>query len=399
MTAQASRKRSHSGHARRGRPQGRNYTDTVRIRLDIAYDGSHFRGWATQPGLRTVQGTLEDGLARILGGQPRLVVAGRTDAGVHASGQVAHVDLDESQQRRLGAGRGGRALQKSTDPEVGGDDTPPFGSEATQIGGVLPGGPAATAVRSEGPDEVAAAVPAHNSSNSDADGLSARRVAGDGEQIEGVMHRAAVPPDLAPDLAAGAQRLAARLRGVVGAYSDVAVTRSGLAPAGFDARFSAVWRRYSYRLADDVSGYDPLERHRTTSVRGRLDERAMDAAARSLIGLHDFAAYCKPREEGTTIRTLLEYDWRRDAEGVLVANVKADAFCHSMVRALVGACVAVGSGRLSVKDVAEIRDEGERTNEFAVLAARGLTLTEVGYPDDELLAARAEQTRGKRTLD
>lgn len=283
----------------------------MRIRLDIAYDGSHFRGWATQPGLRTVQGTLEGGLARILGGQPRLVVAGRTDAGVHASGQVAHVDLDEDQQRRLGAGRAA--------PDA--DQTP------------------------------------------------------------------------------GAERLAARLRGVVGAYSDVTVTRSGLAPEGFDARFSAVWRRYSYRLADDVSGYDPLERHRTTSVRGRLDERAMDAAARSLIGLHDFAAYCKPREEGTTIRTLLEYDWRRDADGVLVANVKADAFCHSMVRALVGACVAVGSGRLSVKDVADIRDEGERTNEFAVLAARGLTLTEVGYPDDELLGARAEQTRGKRTLD
>lgn len=327
----------------------------MRIRLDIAYDGSHFRGWATQPGLRTVQGTLEGGLARILGGQPRLVVAGRTDAGVHASGQVAHLDLDADQQRRLGAGRGGRGAQARPAEEP----------------------------------------PAHNSSNSVADGPSARRVAGDGAQIEGVMHRAAVQPELV----AGAERLAARLRGVVGAYADVTVTRSGLAPAGFDARFSAVWRRYSYRLADDVSGYDPLERHRTTSVRGRLDDQAMDAAARSLIGLHDFAAYCKPREEGTTIRTLLEYDWRRDADGVLVANVKADAFCHSMVRALVGACVAVGSGRLSVKDVADIRDEGERTNEFAVLAARGLTLTEVGYPDDELLAARAEQTRGKRTLD
>ncbi len=369
----------------------------MRIRLDIAYDGSHFRGWATQPGLRTVQGTLEGGLARILGGQPRLVVAGRTDAGVHASGQVAHVDLDEDQQRRLGAGRS-RGRQNSTDPKAGGADAPPSGLAEAQIGGVLPGVPAAPAVREAGREHGLVAAPAHNSSHSSADGPSARRVAGDGEQIEGVLRRAAVQPDLDPDLAAGAERLAARLRGVVGAYSDVTVTRSGLAPEGFDARFSAVWRRYSYRLADDESGYDPLERHRTTSVRGRLDERAMDAAARSLIGLHDFAAYCKPREEGTTIRTLLEYDWRRDADGVLVANVKADAFCHSMVRALVGACVAVGSGRLSVKDVADIRDGGERTNEFAVLAARGLTLTEVGYPDDELLGARAEQTRGKRTL-
>jgi tRNA pseudouridine38-40 synthase len=131
-------------------------------------------------------------------------------------------------------------------------------------------------------------------------------------------------------------------------------------------------------------------------VRAELDDQAMDAAARSLIGLHDFAAYCKPRDEGTTIRTLLEFDWRRDAEGVLVANVKADAFCHSMVRALVGACVAVGQGRLTPAHLAVIRDEAERTNEFTVLAARGLTLTEVGYPDDLLLGARAEQTRARR---
>ena len=274
----------------------------MRIRLDIAYDGTHFRGWALQPGLRTVQGTLEGALARILGGRPRLVVAGRTDAGVHASGQVAHVDLDDEQQRRLHAG--------------------------------------------------------------------AERPA--------------------------ASRLAPRIRGVVGAYSDVAVHRTSLAPAGFDARFSAVWRRYSYRLADEATGYDPLERHRTTTVRGTLDETAMDAAARSLVGLHDFAAYCKPREEGTTIRTLLEFDWHRDAENVLIANVKADAFCHSMVRALVGACVAVGQGRLQMPEVTGIRDGGERTNAFTVLAARGLTLTEVGYPADELLGARADQTRARR---
>ena len=280
----------------------------MRIRLDIAYDGTHFRGWALQPGLRTVQGTLEAALARVLGGTPRLVVAGRTDAGVHASGQVAHVDLDEGQIRRLQSGRDAASVDDAS--------------------------------------------------------------------------------------TSAAARLASRVRGVVGAYSDVAVQRTLIAPQGFDARFSAVWRRYSYRVAD--VGYDPLERHRTTTVRGRLDEEAMDAAARSLIGLHDFAAYCKPREEGTTIRTLLEFDWRRDAEGVLVANVKADAFCHSMVRALVGACVAVGQGRLQVAEVSGIRDGGERTNAFTVLAARGLTLTEVGYPADDLLGARAEQTRARR---
>ena len=326
----------------------------MRIRLDIAYDGTHFRGWAVQPGLRTVQGTIESALARILGGQPRLVVAGRTDAGVHASGQVAHLDLDEAQVIRL--------------------------RSAARRGGAV----------------------AHDSSISVPAGAEGRRVAASAEQTAGVMRPEGRAPDpdepdeAAETTAAAAARLAARIRGVLGAYSDVAVHRTSLAPEGFDARFSAVWRRYAYRVADADAGYDPLERHRTTTVRGSVNEGAMDAAARSLIGLHDFAAYCKPREEGTTIRTLLEFDWRRDAEGVLVANVKADAFCHSMVRALVGACVAVGQGRLGVEDVAAIRDRAERTNEFTVLAARGLTLTEVGYPLDELLGARAEQTRARR---
>lgn len=278
----------------------------VRIRLDIAYDGTHFRGWARQPGLRTVQGTLEDALTRILAGQPRLVVAGRTDAGVHASGQVAHLDLDDAQRERL---------------------------------------------------------------------LTRTRRDGASDPVE---------------------RLAYRVRGALGAYPDATVHRTGVAPDGFDARFSAVWRRYQYRVADLVSGYDPLERARTTTVRAALDVQAMDAAARSLIGLHDFAAYCKPREEATTIRTLLEFDWRRDDDGVLVANIRADAFCHSMVRALVGACVAVGEGKLTVADAATLRDAGERTSAFTVLAARGLTLAEVGYPADALLAARAEQTRARR---
>jgi len=280
----------------------------VRIRLDIAYDGTHFRGWAKQPGLRTVQGVLETALARIVGSDVQFVVAGRTDAGVHASDQVAHVDLDEAQWSRVTARHG----QAASDP---------------------------------------------------------------------------------------AGSLARRIRGVLGQYPDVTVTRTSLAPEGFDARFSAVWRRYRYRLADTTVGYDPMRRNDTTTIRAALDVDAMDAAARTLIGLHDFAAYCKPREEATTIRTLLDYRWARDAEGVLVADVKADAFCHSMVRALVGACAAVGEGKLSVDDVVRLRDELTRTSAFKVLPARGLTLTEVGYPADELLAARAEQTRARRDRD
>ncbi|MBD8220077.1 tRNA pseudouridine(38-40) synthase TruA [Microbacterium sp. CFBP 13617] len=278
----------------------------MRIRLDIAYDGTNFRGWARQPGLRTVQGEIEEALERILGGDPRLVVAGRTDAGVHASGQVAHIDLDAGQIARL---------------------------------------------------------PRRRRDNDEADAVAA---------------------------------LAGRLRGVLGSYADVTVRSTSVAPEGFDARFSAVWRRYSYRLADATTGYDPLDRLRTTAVRSTLDLAAMDAAAQRLIGLHDFAAYCKAREEATTIRTLLEYDWRRADDGVLVANVRADAFCHSMVRALVGACVAVGEGRIEVDDVVAIRDARMRIPETKVLAARGLVLAEVGYPADDLLAARAEQTRRRR---
>lgn len=280
----------------------------MRIRLDIAYDGTHFRGWAKQPGLRTVQGTLEAALARIVGSEAQLVVAGRTDAGVHASDQVAHVDLDENQWGRVQTRHG----QAASDP---------------------------------------------------------------------------------------AGSLARRIRGVLGSYPDVTVTRTSIAPEGFDARFSAVWRRYSYRLADGTVGYDPMRRSDTTTLTAALDVERMDAAAQTLIGLHDFAAYCKPRDEATTIRTLLDYRWSRDRDGVLVATVKADAFCHSMVRALVGACAAVGEGRLEVADVVRLRDELTRTSAFKVMPARGLTLAEVGYPADELLASRAEQTRARRDAD
>ena len=278
-----------------------------RIRLDIAYDGSGFKGWARQPKLRTVQGTLEAALTRVASSPVRLVVAGRTDAGVHATGQVAHADLDERQWERV-------TQRRRSDPR----------------------------------------------------------------------HEDPVAP------------LVRRLSGVLGPYSDVAVLRVSTAPEGFDARFSAAWRRYEYRIADLRSGYDPLQRHRTTRVRAELDVEAMDEAARGLVGLHDFAAYCKPRPEATTIRTLLEFDWRRDEHGVLVANVKADAFCHSMVRALVGGCVAVGEGKLEPRDLESLRDARERTSAFKVLDARGLTLTEVGYPPDDQLAARAERTRNRR---
>ncbi|WP_430647900.1 tRNA pseudouridine synthase A [Agromyces sp. GXS1127] len=289
---------------------------TLRIRLDLAYQGTGFAGWSRQPALRTVQGVLEHALATLFrreGSVPRLVVAGRTDAGVHAIGQVAHLDVDPD------------ALAAVTRPKRG------------------------------------------------------EAAAGPADDPYAVLVR--------------------RLTGILGSSDDDVVVRSARpAPDGFDARFSAVWRRYAYRIADLGAERDPLQRHRTVWYPRALDEEAMDVAAQTLIGLGDFAAFCKPRDEATTIRTLQSYRWRRDADGVLVASLQADAFCHSMVRALVGACLAVGEGRLDVAGPAAIMQAGERTSAFKVLPAKGLTLTEVGYPADEELAARAEQTRARREL-
>jgi len=279
----------------------------VRVRLDIAYDGTAFSGWAAQPERRTVQGTLEDAL-RILyrdlpASGPLLTVAGRTDAGVHALGQVAHFDLPAG-------------IWAATARRGGAEDAP--------------------------------------------------------------------------------HAFVRRLGGILGTESDVVVTGCAVAPDGFDARFSAVWRSYEYRLADLDTPPNPLERHRTAAMRGRLDLDAMNEAAAALIGLHDFAGFCRPRAGATTIRTLQEFEWRRDERGVFIAHVRADAFCHSMVRSLVGMCAAVGTGRIGLDRVPALLELDERSNSFAVLAARGLTLTAVGYPGDDELAARQELTRARR---
>ena len=286
-------------------------SEATRFRLDIAYQGTDFSGWGRQPELRTVQGVLEGALATILrraGKPPTLTVAGRTDAGVHAAGQVAHIDLSPEQVA---------ALRK------------PHGKRSP--------------------------LPAH-------------------------------------------EALARRLNGVLGPVPDVVVIRAAEAPAGFDARFSALWRRYEYRLADRASLRDPLQRHRTAWVSATLDDDAMDLAAHGMLGLHDFASYCKARDGATTIRTLLGYSWRRNPDGVLIGEVVADAFCHSMVRALVGACVEVGEGELTAGELLMLREERRRTNAFKVMPARGLTLLEVGYPENAELGRRAELTRGLRSL-
>jgi tRNA pseudouridine38-40 synthase len=297
-----------------GEPQTEAVAETPsrRIRLDISYDGTAFSGWARQPGLRTVQGELEAALATVFrraGEPPQLTVAGRTDVGVHATGQVAHVDLTDAQLRILNRrDRGGRP------------------------------GPA------------------------------------------------------------GPSALARRLNGIAGLESDVRVASSQFAPDGFDARFSAEWRRYEYRIADAEAAQDPRRRLHTLWYPAALDVGAMHGAAQALLGLHDFATFCKPREGATTIRELQSFSWDRDADGVLNARLQADAFCRSMVRALVGACVAVGGGKLTVERAVELREGIKRSSEFIVMPAKGLTMTEVGYPPDDELAARAELTRARRGL-
>jgi tRNA pseudouridine38-40 synthase len=275
----------------------------VRLRLDLAYDGSDFHGWAAQPDLRTVQATVESALALVLRlDAVQVTCAGRTDTGVHARGQVVHLDLDET---------------------------------------------------------VLQAVGSRNASSP-------------------------------------AEALLRRLNGVLPV--DVRVRRAAVAAAGFDARFSALWRRYAYRIADTPEAVDPLVRRTVVTWPRRLDLDVMNEAAALLRGEHDFAAFCRKREGATTIRTLKELSVGREASGVAVATVRADAFCHSMVRALMGCLVAVGEGRRDPAWAGQVLKAGLRDPGVTVMHAHGLTLEEVAYPADEELAAQATAARVVRTL-
>jgi len=189
-------------------------------------------------------------------------------------------------------------------------------------------------------------------------------------------------------------RLTARLGGVLPA--DVRVHAAGPAPAGFDARFSALWRRYAYRVCDDEAAADPLCRHETLWYFRRLDLPAMNEAARSCLGEHDFAAFCRRREGATTIRALRTLGWQRDDHGIAIATVVADAFCHNMVRALVGALLAVGEGRRPPGWPAAVLAAGVRDPAVRVVPPHGLCLEEVGYPPADQLAARAAAARKVR---
>ncbi len=189
-------------------------------------------------------------------------------------------------------------------------------------------------------------------------------------------------------------QLARRLNGIL--PRDVRVRRAAPAPPGFDARFGALWRRYAYRIADATELLDPLARAYVLAWSRPLDLDAMNAASALLLGQQDFASFCRRREGATTIRTLLDLEWSRDDHGIAVASVRADAFCHSMVRSLVGCLMAIGDGRRPVDWAGEILRGRRRDPGVTVAHAHGLTLEEVAYPADEDLLARAEQTRAKR---
>jgi tRNA pseudouridine38-40 synthase len=198
-----------------------------------------------------------------------------------------------------------------------------------------------------------------------------------------------VPPEtLAPD------QLVHRLARLLPADLRVPAVRQ--VPPSFDARFSALRRHYRYQVCDASHGVEPLRRYDTMGHYRRLDETAMNAASTMLLGEHDFAAFCRHREGATTVRALERLEWVREEPHLLIAHVAADAFCHSMVRSLVGALLAVGEGRRQPEWPASLLRHAERTSEVSVAPAHGLTLTGVDYPNDDQLAARAAQTRAVR---
>ena len=260
-----------------------------RLRMDIAYDGTNFSGWAIQPDRRTVQACIEEAISKIARVNVETIVAGRTDAGVHATGQVIHVDVPE---------------------EMGIDDL----------------------------------------------GYKLNRILDEDVRINGIE----------------------------------------IAPPAFHARFSALRRYYEYRILDENKVIQPLARLNTASWYRPLDMDLMNRASALLLGTHNYAAFCKYREGATTIRTLESYQWRRDAEGVLVADVVADAFCYSMVRNLVGAVVCVADGRKDPEWITTLLEDKERVSDSLVFPARGLTLYKVDYPDAAELLERAKKTVARR---
>ncbi|MFT4186163.1 MAG: tRNA pseudouridine(38-40) synthase TruA [Micrococcaceae bacterium] len=283
----------------------------MRIKVTLAYDGSSFNGWGIQPNAPTVQGILEEALSTITGRLVRTTVAGRTDTGVHANGQVAHFDLEESEWQKF--------VCNYTDT-----------SEAF-----------------------------------------IRRIAG---LVNLILSK----------------RIGRFAKGAIEIKAAEVVSED------FDARFAALWRRYSYTIEDKQFGWNPLNRNHVMHYRGQLDVSKMNIAAEMLLGKHDFIAFCKPRVGATTTRVLEEFFWERHGDELVTAHLKADAFCHHMVRSLVGATLMVGSGEREPKWLYERLKKQERNPEANIAPGHALVLEEIAYPDENQWAQRATLTRAKR---
>lgn len=291
----------------------------------MAYCGEEFFGWAHQPGMRTVQGVLERAITTASRHRAELTVAGRTDAGVHAAHQVAHLDLPR-----------GRLVALSTDP------TRSAGQLCKRVNALV--------------------MRELNHSR------AGREVSENGERVRIAEH--------------------------VG--TSLVVHQIRCVSSDFDARFSALQRHYRYRIADNPSSFDPLRATDTWWAGRGLAVDRMQRAAVKLLGEHDFLSLCKPRPGATTIRALTALRVLRDATGTVLIEVSADAFCHSMVRSLVGALTAVGWGQRPENWVDDLVKYPSRDHGVAVVPAHGLTLLGVDYPDEDEWAAQAMRSRRLR---
>ncbi len=289
----------------------------LRLRIDLAYDGTEFHGWACQPGLRTVEGELTAALEKVLREKVILTVAGRTDAGVHARGQVVHVDVTPT------------ALETAQ------------GRAASWQEALL-------------------------------------------SRLTGILRRSSHSP--------GSGSGSGRVKG----GSDLLIRAVSEAPDGFDARFSALGRAYTYRICDERAAWDPLRTRDVLWLDRPLDLEAMNRSAVALLGEHDFLSFCKPREGATTIRTLQRLEAVRRG-GIIEIYAQADAFCHSMVRTLVGTLMKVGEGTRSETWPKERLKARTRDGNVIVAPAHPLTLEKVFYPHDEELGQRARQARARRS--
>ncbi len=253
------------------------------VRLDVAYRGTGFRGFAANEGVRTVAGELGAALERILGEAPVLTVAGRTDAGVHATGQVVSFRIGGEGLRRLDPAvpwRLATALNRSLNPEI-------------------------------------------------------------------------------------------------------AVAAAAFADDSFDARHSATARAYEYRIRN-AAHPDPRHGDLEWHVAAPLDIGQMNAAAGHLVGEHDFTSFCrrpKDRPDASLLRTVLGARWSAESTRLLF-EIEANAFCHQMVRAIVGQCVAVGRGDRAAGDVPAVLAARSRDAAAAIAPPHGLTLVAVRYPDN-----------------